>query len=80
MTGVRAHLVFHGRLNLVSFADFARHRAQRLDLGLILGSLSTQAADLTVDGAGDLIDAFEMACSLGPHDCLITHIDRQDLP
>jgi acylphosphatase len=78
MSRTRARLVFRGRLNTASFQEFAQHRAQRLELVLKLTGLSGEAASLTLDGQDELIDAFEMACSLGPYDCLITEIERQD--
>ncbi|TYC59007.1 hypothetical protein FMN50_08685 [Rhodobacterales bacterium] len=36
----------------------------------ILSSDET-AISLAVEGQVDLVDAFEMACSLGPHDCIV---------
>lgn len=67
---------FSGHLNPASFADFARHRAARLDLGLELGTLRDTTAELSVTGKADLIDMFEMAMSLGPHDCVILDVAR----
>lgn len=78
MSRSTTRLVFCGRLDAASFADFARHRALRLDLDLNLMELSKVHASLTVEGEGELVDAFEMACSLGPHDCVITDVVRQD--
>ncbi|WP_244618753.1 hypothetical protein [Rhizobium sp. 18065] len=63
-----------------SFLDFARHRAARLDLALTIGICDTAACMLTVSGPDALIDAFEMAVSLGPYDCIILDIERSDHP
>ena len=67
---------FSGQLNPASFADFARHRAARLHLALELGELRDERAKLSVTGDPDLIDMFEMAMSLGPHDCIVVDVAR----
>lgn len=67
---------FSGQLNPASFADFARHRAARLDLALELGELRDMRAELSVAGDPDLIDMFEMAMSLGPLDCIVLDVAR----
>jgi acylphosphatase len=64
-------LVFIGRLRPDSFAEFIRHRAQRLALDHGVAALGPERVEVTVSGEPDLIDAFEMACSLGPIDCLV---------
>jgi hypothetical protein len=68
--------VFSGALEPESFRAFAEHRAARLDLGLHVGPLSTALAELAVSGPEPLVDAFEMACSLGPTNCLILDVTR----
>lgn len=74
MMSRRAHFVFRGNLRTDSFIAFARHRAARLGLGMEIGQASNAAISLTVAGAADLVDAFEMACSLGPYDCLVLDV------
>ena len=69
-------LVFRGRLHPDSFADFVAHRAGRLALSHRLDSLDADRAVVTVSGQPDLVDAFEMACSLGPADCLVLDTRR----
>lgn len=64
-------LVFTGRLVAPSFAEFVRHRARRLALDHGLGRVDAGHAEVTVRGDPDLVDAFEMACSLGPLDCVV---------
>jgi hypothetical protein len=73
----RACFVFRGRLRTESFVEFARHRAARLGLGFEVGPVSADVVALNVSGAAELVDAFEMACSLGPYDCLVLHVTRQ---
>jgi hypothetical protein len=72
-----ASFVFSGRLRTDVFVEFARHRAARLDLAIDIGCVSDEAVALTVRGAGELIDAFEMACSLGPYQCLVLDVTRR---
>ncbi|CAH0341946.1 hypothetical protein [Rhizobium sp. CECT 9324] len=78
--GMSCDFIFRGSLMSESFLDFARHRAARLDLTLTVGICDTQACMLTVRGPDALIDAFEMAVSLGPYDCIIIDIERSDHP
>ena len=68
---------FSGRFNPASFAEFARRRAARLDLALKLGEFRDAKAELSVAGHPDLIDMFEMAMSLGPHDCIVFDVARR---
>jgi len=68
---------FVGQLERESFMEFATHRARRLDLGYAFGECGDDAVDVTVEGAHDLVDAFEMACSLGPHDCIVLDVERK---
>ena len=68
--------VFTGRFDTASFAEFARHRAARLSLDAEPPDLRPDRVRVTVSGQPDLVDAFEMACSLGPIDCLVADIVR----
>jgi hypothetical protein len=84
----QARFVFTGQLRADSFIEFARHRAARLGLRIDVGQISDQAVTVqaltvqaltvTVSGAAELVDAFEMACSLGPYDCLVLEVARHD--
>jgi hypothetical protein len=71
-----AQFVFLGRFNPGNFAEFMRHRAGRLALHADFGTISAHRIEVGVEGADDLIDMFEMACSLGPIDCLVVDIYR----
>ena len=73
-------LTFSGTLATKSFLAFARHRAQRLDLALEILAQDNQAISLAVQGQPDLVDAFDMACSLGPHDCIVLDVVREQAP
>jgi hypothetical protein len=78
MSGV-VRMVFAGDLKPASFAEFAAHRAGRLALAMRI--VASDAAAVTVDlaGAPDLVDMFEMACSLGPLDCVVHDVTRRDI-
>lgn len=67
---------FLGQLQGPAFAEFARHRAARLDLALTFAEVGDASVSLTVAGPPDLVDAFEMACSLGPYECLVLDVRR----
>jgi hypothetical protein len=73
-----ASFVFRGRLRADIFVEFACHRAARLDLAIDIGAVSDEAIALTVHGPSELVDAFEMACSLGPYECLVLDVTRRD--
>lgn len=76
----RVIYTFTGRFAIESFLGFARHRAARLDLPLAVLSNDDSAISLAVEGQEDLLDAFEMACSLGPHDCLVRDVEAAPAP
>jgi hypothetical protein len=71
-----ARFTFRGQMVCESFTEFALHRARRLDLEINIGACDSACATLSVRGQEDLVDAFEMACSLGPYDCIILDIER----
>jgi acylphosphatase len=72
----QVQISFIGRLNPASFRDFVLHRAERLDMDVHVGMATSHRIDVGVTGAPDLVDAFEMACSLGPIDCLVLDYQR----
>ena len=71
-------LRFEGDLPAASFAEFAAHRAARLSLAHAILAQDRRAAVIRLTGPEALIDAFEMALSLGPADCLVRAVHRQD--
>jgi hypothetical protein len=70
-------LVFQGRFRTESFLDFVRHRADRLALEAGIGAVAPDRIEVSVVGQAELIDAFELACSLGPIDCLVLEHGRR---
>lgn len=71
---------FSGRIACDSFMAFAEHRAGRLSLDMAFGRCNSEAVCVRVEGAEALVDMFEMACSLGPYDCIILDVARRDAP
>ncbi|WP_224504113.1 hypothetical protein [Celeribacter litoreus] len=63
---------------MASFSEFAQHRAARLSVDLTSRSQSEAHAEMSVAGQADLVDAFEMAMSLGPQDCIVHDVIRVD--
>ena len=74
--------VFIGEIDCDSFVEFAWHRAGRLDLRMAVGFCDRQSIAVTVAGQQALVDMFEMACSLGPYNCIVHDVTRTeaDLP
>lgn len=66
-----ARLRFEGRFVVSSFADFIARRACRLDIVVVVRQAGDRLFSVDATGQPDLIDAFEMACSLGPLDCMV---------
>jgi hypothetical protein len=71
-----ARFAFKGRFRTKSFVEFAHHRAARLGLEIEIGQTCVESVAVNVSGAAELVDAFEMACSLGPFDCLVIDVVR----
>lgn len=67
---------FSGRLEPTGFIAFAEHRAARLSLGLDISACNHTHCRLTLSGPEALIDAFEMAVSLGPYDSIVLDVTR----
>jgi acylphosphatase len=74
-----AKLVFFGQFRPSSFLDFIRHRAVRLALYARPESVRDDMVEVCVSGESDLVDAFEVACTLGPIDCLVRDHRRERL-
>lgn len=72
-------MTFVGRFRPASFRAFGDHRARLLDLVATWVEEAPGRMVVTVRGQEDFVDAFEMACSLGPLDCLVHDVERQDV-
>ena len=69
-------LRFRGDLPQASFAEFARHRAAKLSIAHRLVAQDASTAVIRLSGPPALLDAFEMALSLGPADCIVRDVHR----
>jgi hypothetical protein len=70
---------FVGELDGASFVEFAQHRARRLDIQLRVVESGPNSATFDVGGEPDLVDMFEMACSLGPLTSIVREVERRDI-
>lgn len=70
---------FIGDLDGASFVEFAEHRARRLDIELRVVESGSEQATFDVGGEPDLVDMFEMACSLGPLNSIVRDVERRDI-
>jgi hypothetical protein len=73
----RVRFRFGGSIDPEDFAAFVVERVCRLDLD---GEPRIDGTDVTceVTGQADLVDAFEMACLIGPAGSLVTEFVRED--
>jgi hypothetical protein len=69
-------MIFLGHFVPESFAEFMRHRAARLSIEARPRRVDLERIEVDVEGEIDLVDMFEMACSLGPIDCLVLDVQR----
>jgi acylphosphatase len=73
-------IVFSGRFHVESFIEFADHRARKLQLDVMVETATSDRIEIAVSGQPALVDMFEMACSLGPIDCLVRDVERKQPP
>lgn len=66
-----------GRVLAPGFADWICHRARLLDLSGWVRATPDGALCIVVVGPQPLIDAMEMACSLGPTNVLVEGIEAR---
>ena len=68
--------IIHGNTVPVVFLPWIVRHAGRLGVSLTVDEASCDCIQFTVQGQADLLDAMEMACSLGPVDVWVERIDR----
>jgi acylphosphatase len=71
-----AVIVFTGQFEPDAFAAFVRHRAARLDLTASILDSAPHRIRVAVSGGPEMIEAFEIACSLGPLSCQVRDVAR----
>jgi len=69
-----ARMTISGALQTEGFLNFIGHYANRLSLNSGIVEASQARITLDLDGPAQLIDMLEMACWLGPEDCVVTDI------
>lgn len=66
----------HGNSMCHSMVNWVVHRANLLNLAGNINFQNTTSIELTISGERVLVEAFEVACSLGPADTLVESITR----
>ncbi|MDA0186068.1 MAG: acylphosphatase [Roseovarius sp.] len=74
-----AYICLGGMFEPDSFVGWICHRAQLLDLTGSVRAQGTTDMFIHVQGPQPLIDAMEMACSLGPIDANVQRIEVQTI-
>ncbi|MEP3629299.1 MAG: acylphosphatase [Hyphomicrobiales bacterium] len=73
---IAEQLEFVGDFSSNEFCEWVRHRADRLGLVGWVRAISQQKMEVAVCGEPELIDAMEVACSLGPFSSTVEEINR----
>ena len=73
------HIKITGSFNHIAFRDWIMHRSAVL--GLDISSLTHEQSSITFCASGHLVllDAMEIACSLGPSEAMVEQIHIKDL-
>lgn len=74
---IAARLEITGALADESFVGWIVERARRLSLSGAVRRISEANIEVTVEGPEALVDAMELACSLGPASVLVDGIVRK---
>jgi acylphosphatase len=74
-----ARLTISGTLDAPRFLDWIAHRAALLALSGWACETDAGTLEIRVAGPAPLIDAMEVACSLGPTTCLVDAVRRDAL-
>lgn len=68
-------MTIHGSFQADEFWEWIKHRARRLNLAISRTAADDTSFRIAAIGNPILLDAFEVACSLGPESALIDRID-----
>lgn len=71
-----AQITFVGCFAPHSFEEFVAHRGRKLALEWRILHSDRERVSVALRGQPAFLDAFEMACSLGPADCLVRDVVR----
>lgn len=75
---IAVRLCIEGVLAEAHFVDWIVARARLLSLSGLVQRLSQTRIDVTVCGPEAMVDAMEIACSLGPGSVLVERIKREE--
>ena len=76
---ISVHLCIEGAVGVDSYLDWIVERAKRLSLRGDVRQVSAHRVDVNVCGPEPLVDAMELAVSLGPAEILVDRIERKFL-
>lgn len=71
-------LIIHGRFDKDTFIEWIEHRALKLSLSGWVKQLPSNSIEVVASGDPILLDAMEVACSLGPSNAMVERIDVND--
>ncbi len=79
MTMVTKSFEIRGNFDTVTMRDWISHRSAVLGLQISISSLEKNSISFCATGHMILLDAMEIACSLGPSDAMVDHIQSTEL-
>ena len=79
MTIMTKNFVIRGNFDEIALHDWIVHRSTVLGLDISVHSLARNAISFCATGHMVLLDAMEIACSLGPFDAKVDHIQSTEL-
>lgn len=74
---IKQYMTLTGRFEPKALQNWMAHRALILDIDVQFISTSGTSIELEAKGHPILVEAFELACSLGPCDALINNINAR---
>ncbi|MGB1694948.1 MAG: hypothetical protein ACPHFU_00640 [Paracoccaceae bacterium] len=75
---VTKNFEIRGNFDEIALHDWIVHRSTVLGLDISVHSLARNAISFCATGHMVLLDAMEIACSLGPSDAIVDHIQSTD--
>ena len=76
---VTKNFEIRGNFDEIAFREWIVHRSTVLGLDVSVHSLARNAISFCATGHMVLLDAMEIACSLGPSDAMVDHIQSTEL-
>ena len=76
---VTKNFEIRGNFDEIALHDWIVHRSTVLGLDISIHSLARNAISFCATGHMVLLDAMEIACSLGPSDAIVDHIQPTEL-